>query len=326
MIDSSGGPNVRLRVSNGAVIDRELIDRVAHIVSMITDEPASAELLESGVSSSNLFCRSGRRSFVARVELYRSRADLEADFAFAKCATLNGVHAVPPPVWIGQVGPAPISIRPWIAGIQADLREMTPSVARQAGVQLARVHTAEAPLDRTWFYDSPLRDPHSLVLPDRPLVARALGCCTELAADSVLVHSDYRSANWIVAGPVLHVLDWEKAAVGPRLFDLGLAAFHISAWPGPTWSDLLTAFLQGYASESRHEQSGELIEAIVTAGCIFYLVDAEIFRRTRETLKPSSLDMRHSSYFLRYCEPAISRLLSRVTELSHQVQTATQRQ
>ncbi|WP_028707691.1 aminoglycoside phosphotransferase family protein [Propionicicella superfundia] len=313
---SEGSSDARRRVSNGAVVDRGLMDQVATELSALTGAAAQVEPLASGVSSANLYCRSGGHEFVARIELFRSLADLECDFAYAESAARHGVNAIPLPVWIGHVGRAPVSIRPWITGAQADVAEMTPALAYLAGRQLAFVHGARVPTGRAWFYEEPLADPTGLRLPDRPLVETALRNCVALPREGVMVHTDYRASNWVVSESGLHVLDWEKAAPGPRLFDLGLAAFHFAAWPGPAWRDLVQRFLDGYTSVYGAQRFGEVVDAIRTAGSVFYLVDAEIFGRTRDAEVASPIDRRHAEYFLRYCEPAMNCLVERLPALT----------
>jgi aminoglycoside phosphotransferase (APT) family kinase protein len=210
-----------------------------------------------------------------------SRAE---EFALFRAAFAAGVR-VPEPLWLGadsaSLGKCFFVMRrsPGTAAGHRLVKDDSlvpnrPELARQLGEQLARIHSLVPPRADLAFLGEPAQQPALAQLESvrcwlddnqvrRPVLEWALSWLHQHAPQTprqVLCHNDFRTGNYLVeAGQVAAVLDWEFAAWGDPLADIGW--FCAPCWRfgrrdaeaggiGPR-----EAFLQGY-----EQQSGRAVE------------------------------------------------------------------
>jgi len=277
--------------------------------------------LAAGASSVNLRVVAGAATFVLRLDYFRSLADVEMDDVILTSARASGVRTPPAIVTCGRWRDVTFSLRGFVAGQALTLASGVPlRLLQTAGRQLAAIHSADTRPARAWFYREA---PRGALLPDaignqlvHAAVAEMTGVMDRspgLICEETLVHTDYKPDNLVYVGDrTLVVLDWEKATTGSRLFDLGLAVFHVIA--GSEWSApgrRLREFLSGYGEIPRESEldSSLLRDAVLYAASVFYLVDAEIASGTLSAPSAMQIDTRHLEYFRSYCTPAFGRLV-----------------
>lgn len=327
-IDPPSPRDARTRKST-VPANAQLIDSAWRRAQEILQTELEVRELASGVSSLNFLLVAGSNQFVLRLDLYRSMENVAFDADLAALCSNAGVSVPPRPLWTGTVRGVPTTIRSFLPGrTMLDPNYATETAYEDAGRQLAIIHGIVATVTRPWFYDAPIRDLKTLELPDSPLVEAARSLAMHLAYEMPstvwargLVHTDYRPSNWLVTDSGVTVLDWEKAAIGPVLFDVGLAAFHLAtADDDNLWPDYLLAFLRGYESLAPNHLFGRrsLADMLAFAASIYYIVDAEIWIKETQKEVMEMLDSRHAEYFTTYCTPRYERLhirLSRITDL-----------
>jgi aminoglycoside phosphotransferase (APT) family kinase protein len=220
------GAEVRLDairpLGGGAIQENWRIDAV------VGDEPRSFVL---------------RRDAPARLSFSHDR---RTEFDIVRVAHAAGVSAPEPVAFCEDCGPAggPFALFGFVEGralarlLMRDpsIAERGPLIARQAGMEMARIHKvtpphpglgglAAPPADRALADVHQLRqrlDRHGII---RPVLEWGLRWAETSRPDPeppVLIHRDFRTGNYIVDDMGLAaVLDWEFAAWGDRHVDLG---------------------------------------------------------------------------------------------------------
>lgn len=306
-----------------AAISKTITESLLKAARDILAPDVSIQSMKAGVSSLNYHCVSSAGNHVLRVDLYRSSSDVELDFKLAAMCQAAGVNVPPPFLWIGCVDTLPAAIRPFVSGPTfSELTGIQLDAFHLAGRQLGLIHQSPVSCDRPWFYAEPLTRWKEMQLPELALVKRAQTAMRVAHKHSVdvalratgLVHTDFRADNLVLNDHQVVVLDWEKATSGSQIFDLGLALFHVLSEPDEeVWRDATTAFLKGYMNvrSLTPVERAMLRDIVLYAASIYYLVDAEIWRRETFNVSMSDLDKHHATYFTSYCSPRYSLLLDR---------------
>lgn len=282
----------------------------------------SVRPLKLGASSLNYLLSAPDGDFVARLDVMRSSADLRDDRLCMEACREAGVRTPPSPFFEGQLLDIPISVRGFVPGpLLDDLAKPPLLLFSDAGKQLARVHRAALPTRRPWFYGAPPTVPRGLPQELRSVVALAQSWLKHYqvpAADRSMTHTDFRASNLVADGSALTVIDWEKAAEGPRWFDFGLALFHLIGAPALNAATLrATTFRQGYEDEARsHGLSFNPPEgAVAVAAATYILVDVEIYCRAAVNQCGPTVDASHAAYFHSYCLPTFRRFADRIDDM-----------
>ena len=309
--------DARIRVPVGS--ERAALEALSVAASRVIGQ-VSMRPLCTGLSSLNLLAYDAESGaeYVVRGDLYRGLADVRTDYAISARCARRGVTVPPEPIWVGEVDNLAISIRPYIEGpTYSEASGLSPDAYMIVGRQLALIHGIRSPSRRPWFYAGPLRrlsqgeyGPDPLLQEARRLLVEHLDGLSDHAWSSGLVHSDFRSDNWVLrrGRDEAVILDWEKSTLGPRYFDLGLALFHIVT--GPDGHSAAHYFLSGHQQVLPVDLTDkQLLGFLVLAASTYFLVDADIFARETATPSMSELDQRHANYFREYCVPRYAKLV-----------------
>ena len=183
-----------------------------------------------------------RRDAPTGVAVSRSRAE---EFKLLKVAAAAGV-TVPEPLWIcddPEVLGRPFYVMRHCAGTAAGhllVKEGaiadSEALVERLGRELARLHRIRPPREDLAFLGKPPEDPAKAAISRYRAHLDAMGkafpafewglrWCEAHApepAPSVLLHQDFRTGNYLVAeGRLTAILDWEFAAWGDAMSDLG---------------------------------------------------------------------------------------------------------
>jgi aminoglycoside phosphotransferase (APT) family kinase protein len=304
----------------------------AAVTELLGSPVRSVQPLKEGASSANFVVKTKGRLLVARIDLFRSKADLEEDSCLSDYARQLGVPVPSTPVILTDVGGWPLSVREFILGATADKHCYLPKqLVRSFGRHLARIHTVDCPTRREFFYSFIERrcDP---IWDDMTRYSKALSedlhRLSEEALEDVrthqwlfgdenkrvpygFAHNDYKASNLLVTqNKGVVVLDWEKATHAPLLFDLSLSLFHLLCGASALRLEEAAAFLAAYRRVRRlekHEQFN-LTNAILFAAGTFFLTDMLIAMRNQQRNEMSAADRNHQDYFASYCVPCYRRL------------------
>lgn len=273
--------------------------------------------LKLGASSLNYLVAMANTQYVARLDVLRTAAEVAQDAVCMNTAKRVGVVTPPPPIFEGEILDVPLSVRPYVPGnTLAEVACPDFSLVADAGVQLARLHSATSPSGRPWFYQAPPRMSASVSSELRPIIRLAKEWLVRpvMSARLALIHTDFRADNLVAADDGVTVLDWEKAAVGPTWFDYGLALFHLIGGPDETFArGAADTFTQTYAQEARARGREDEMphNAVAVAAATYMLVDVEIYSATLRRTRKSTVDSSHAAYFEKYCLPTFERFAQR---------------
>lgn len=324
-------------LTRSAVGERISIPEMATLVRAAVTEllglpVESVQPLKEGASSANFLVKTKGRLLVARIDLFRSKADLEEDSCLSDYARQLGVPTPKTPVILTEVRGWPLSVREFILGETADkLGYLPKQLIRSVGRNLARIHTGECPTRREFFYSfiGRMCDP---IWDDMARYSKALSedlhRLSEEALEDVrthqwlfcdenkwmpygFAHNDYKANNLLVTrnnGVV--VLDWEKATHAPLLFDLSLSLFHLLCGASALRLEDAAAFLAAYRRARRLEKQEQvnLTKALLLAAGTFFLTDMLIATRNQQRNEITVADRNHQNYFASYCVPCYRRL------------------
>jgi aminoglycoside phosphotransferase (APT) family kinase protein len=217
-----------------------------------------------------------RKDSTSRVAISLGRAE---EFALLRAAFDIGV-TVPEPLWLcldRSVIGTPFFVMRRVEGLTAGhqlvknetLVPDRPALARQLGRELARIHSIRLPRADLSFLPEPAGPPALALVAEfrawldgqgkpQPCLEWGLRWLERNAPprdDLVLCHNDFRTGNYMVAeGRVSGILDWEFAAWGDRMADIGW--FCAPCWRfGARTAEAggigqIDDFLTGYEAES----------------------------------------------------------------------------
>ncbi|NRB18361.1 MAG: phosphotransferase family protein [Rhodobacteraceae bacterium] len=259
------------------------------------------------------------------------------EFSLFQIAWEAGIK-VPEPLWFLDSGTAmerPLFVMRRLVGTAAGHRlvralpQGSPSLARDLGAELARIHSVRPPVVALGFLLEPgaapaldevraLRAALDAIRAPQPVVEwgiRWLEINAPGTETIVLCHNDYRTGNYMVDGEILTgILDWEFAAWGDPMQDIGW--FTARCWR--FGSDARVAggigalgdFMTGYVDVSG--QSPDL------ANLRYWQVMA--------TLRWAVIALAQGERHLSGTEPSLELALTRqiVPELEHDILTLTQ--
>lgn len=290
-------------------------------------EPNSIKIYKEGIASINLLVSDSYKSFVIRCDLGRTKDEVKDDFIFQQATLNNGVNVPEIPKFIEKIDNIVITGRRLVNGdLLSKLSRITPCMAKLLGEQLGLIHTTKCKHRRNGFYEfiysfnenkldlltkSARQHPNNNLrilsekIADNILKSKHVLIDKSIKLDS-LIHSDYKLSNILIT-PLskIVILDWEKACLGPPLFDLGLALFHFCSNERLKHNlKVLEFYLQGYILKNNSITS-ELFwlpDVILIAALTFILVD--IAQAAENVNKPKHMyNPKREKYFNTYCYP-----------------------
>ncbi|WP_083899731.1 aminoglycoside phosphotransferase family protein [Nocardia abscessus] len=311
---------VRDRVAKS--VDQEVLFSIAaDVASVVLSSSVEPRPIRAGVSSMNYVVSDSSGEYVVRLDLFRDESEVRRDFQILKACRNFILNGPGDALWVGTQKGIAASFRPFVAGATLSDEDIKDSATiRKCGRQLAILHRTPIPasLRREWFYKEPLANfrelrtsDNHLVRQARKLLERAAVKLRDASWEASLVHSDFKSDNLLLGAGQVSVLDWEKAAWAPRLFDVSLALFHASTTPFAIPEETVESFISGY-SENEYRNPDFMRQLALmshVAAAIYFLVDAEIFEIESAKSHLSEIEKRHAKYFIEYCVPRYEKFI-----------------
>lgn len=333
-----------LTVSSSAHTQDYLESRLREFVSAnYLVQHCDLHLFSDGIASYNYRASAESLDIVVRCDLRRNLEAVIIDLGFIEAAKNAGANPPPGPWKHDEIGGIAFLSRPTIVG---NTLEDCPGrkqimLMKSCGKQLATIHQAAAALKRPCFYRFVYREDakrwdyilkHSVRHPDPELSELAEYLITSLRKSFAdiscfntdnysLIHGDFKLSNILISpSGRLTVIDWEKACIGPRLFDLALGLFHLIFGTNKPFDLALKnagRFLLGYRTIITLStfESHFLPLAVEIAGTAFYLLDIA-FAADNRTGPPTHYSQRREDYFKSYCTPTFQSYWLKKTEFS----------
>jgi aminoglycoside phosphotransferase (APT) family kinase protein len=259
------------------------MDRLAGIVEQLEERLGTRDgeptPLEGGITNRNFRLGLGGHEYVVRLCGKDTEAlgiDRGAECLAAERASDLGIG---PPVAV-RLADQDVLVTSFVAGRTADaaaLRE--PAVLARVAAALRAFHSGP-PMDTVFDVPAIVQQQREVVLGRGGAVPGGIDEALELARairtalhgpghEPVPCHNDLLSANFILDGDALHIVDWEYAGMNDRFFDLGNFAVNnelgeddarrlLRAYLGaePTEADVAALALQRYVSDLREAMWG----------------------------------------------------------------------